>query len=105
MKRSGKLITIVRADDDSDDREMTLEAFAEGYLANQVDVVGDGEELMDSLLRRDKYASKKDDLLPGRILLDLNMSRKDGREAFRRFRESAGKILVRNRGASLVRMK
>ncbi len=36
---------------------------------------------MDYLRRRGKYANLKDDPLPGMILLDLNMPRKDGREA------------------------
>jgi len=77
------LITILMAEDDADDRLMAREAFEECRLGNPLQFVGDGEELMDYLNRRGKYA---DDVLypmPGLILLDLNMPRKDGREALR----------------------
>ena len=43
----------------------------------------DGEELMDYLHRRGKFEQMQDDPLPGLILLDLNMPRKDGREALK----------------------
>lgn len=83
MKDSGKLITIVLADDDPDDRELAMDAFKECHLANQVHFVEDGEQLMDYLLRRGKYEDLKDQPLPGLVLLDLNMPRKDGREALK----------------------
>jgi len=77
------MITILLADDDPDDRQLTQEAFAENRLANEFHTVPDGEELMDYLRRRDKYASLRGKPLPGLILLDLNMPRKDGREALK----------------------
>ena len=49
-------ITILMADDDPDDRQMTKEAFAESRLANDLRFVEDGEELLDYLKRRGKYA-------------------------------------------------
>ncbi len=70
-------IRIVLADDDEDDRLMAREAFAISLLTNPLDEVTDGVELMDHL-----YALLEGDKpLPGLILLDLNMPRKDGREA------------------------
>ncbi len=83
MKKEGKMISIVLADDDPDDRKLTQDAFCENRLANEFHTVEDGEELMDYLLRRNKYASMQGDPLPGLILLDLNMPRKDGREALK----------------------
>ena len=83
MKENGERITILLADDDPDDRQLTKEAFAECHLVNQVHFVEDGEQLMDYLLRRGKYESMKNDPLPGLVLLDLNMPRKDGREALK----------------------
>ena len=77
------MITIVLADDDPDDRQLTGEAFSENRLANQLHCVEDGEELMDYLHRRGKYETLRNDPLPGLILLDLNMPRKDGREALK----------------------
>jgi len=69
------------ADDDADDRLMAQEALAEARLANALHCVEDGEELLDYLGRRGQYAALSHTPLPGLILLDLNMPRKDGREA------------------------
>lgn len=76
-------ITILLADDDEDDRLLATEALNEARLANQVLSVEDGEELMDYLLRRGRYAEPGAAPRPGLILLDLNMPRKDGREALK----------------------
>ena len=83
MKTEGKMITILLADDDPDDRKLTQDAFAENRLANILHCVEDGEELMDYLNRRGKYGNLSGEALPGLILLDLNMPRKDGREALK----------------------
>ncbi|OGX34707.1 MAG: two-component system response regulator, partial [Omnitrophica WOR_2 bacterium RIFCSPHIGHO2_02_FULL_52_10] len=48
---------------------------------NEMDFVEDGVELMDYLYRRGKYEEMKGKPMPGLILLDLNMPRKDGRLA------------------------
>ncbi len=88
MKHEGKMITIVLADDDPDDRQLTEDAFSENRLANQLHCVEDGEELMDYLNRRGKYESLRNEPLPGLILLDLNMPRKDGREALKEIKAS-----------------
>ena len=81
MSKDGRPITILLADDDADDRMMAGEALAESRLANDLRFVEDGEELMDYLHRRGRYAPPADAPRPGLILLDLNMPRKDGREA------------------------
>lgn len=76
-------ITILIADDDPDDRMLAREALEESRLANDVRFVNDGEELLDYLHRRGAYAEPGTAPRPGLILLDLNMPRKDGREALR----------------------
>jgi CheY-like chemotaxis protein len=73
-------ITILLADDDEDDRLITQHAFARHHLANNLRFVVDGEDLMDFLHRRGKYGQAP---RPGLILLDLNMPKKDGREALK----------------------
>ena len=83
MPPQNKSITILMADDDPDDRQLTREAFEENHLANDLRFVEDGEELLDYLNRRGKYAPEGAAPVPGLILLDLNMPRKDGREALR----------------------
>jgi two-component system response regulator len=81
MRNRVKPITIQIADDDPDDRQLTKEAFAESHLANDLRFVEDGEELMDYLYRRGKYTDPAAAPRPSILLLDLNMPRKDGREA------------------------
>jgi CheY-like chemotaxis protein len=77
---------ILMADDDADDRLLVQDALLECQLSDYVRFVADGEELMDYLLRRGKFAEAANAPVPGLILLDLNMPRKDGREALREIR-------------------
>jgi CheY-like chemotaxis protein len=83
MMTTGDRITILLADDDEDDRMLAEQAFEECRLANELRVVEDGEELLDYLHRRGEFAEPGAAPRPGMILLDLNMPRKDGREALR----------------------
>ncbi len=73
---------ILLADDDADDRLLIQDALQESKLPQQLDCVQDGEELLDFLRRRGNYTGLPDQR-PCLILLDLNMPRKDGREALR----------------------
>lgn len=83
MKEENKPITILVADDDPDDRLMIREALEENRLANDLRFVEDGLELMDYLQRRGKYSAPESSPRPGLVLLDLNMPKKDGREALK----------------------
>ena len=83
MDNNGKSITILMADDDEDDRLMTKEAFEESKLVNELHFVEDGEELMDYLFHCGEYSDPASSPRPGLILLDLNMPKKDGREALK----------------------
>lgn len=76
-------ISILVADDDPDDRMMIEEAFEENRVVNAVEFVEDGEQLMSYLRRDGDYAHLAGRPYPGIILLDLNMPRKDGREALK----------------------
>ena len=82
-----RAIRILMADDDPDDRAMTREALTEARVANTFESVEDGEALMQYLRRQGDYAYLAGEPLPGLILLDLNMPRKDGREALREIRQ------------------
>ena len=73
-------VSILMADDDPDDRELTEEAFREVRFANDLRFVRDGRDLLDYLTRANGYTSENAPT-PGLILLDLNMPRMDGREA------------------------
>ena len=83
MNTTSRPITILYADDDPEDRMLLMDAWKESRVANELHMVEDGEQLMDYLLRRGEFTSLASTPLPGMILLDLNMPRKDGREALR----------------------
>lgn len=80
LKRS---IVILIADDDAEDRMLVKDALEECNLTNKMHFVENGEELLDYLHNRGKYTDKAAHPTPGIILLDLNMPKKDGREALK----------------------
>jgi len=77
-------VPILIADDDQDDCQMIKEALQESRLLNQLHFVHDGEELIKYL----NFKLEKGHPLPGLILLDLNMPRKDGREALKEIKSN-----------------
>jgi CheY-like chemotaxis protein len=77
---------ILMAEDDADDQLLVQEAFAECGVKEKLRFVADGEELLDYLMQRGQYTSAVAAPRPGLILLDLNMPRKDGREALKEIR-------------------
>ena len=80
-------IVILMADDDDDDFMLTQKALKESKLLNTLVRVKDGEELLDYLLQKGEYAGQSLER-PGVILLDLNMPRKDGREALKEIKSN-----------------
>ncbi len=87
MNTSRRPITILMADDDADDRMFAKDALEEARLANDIHFVEDGEELMDYLRHQGKYTVLNGSPKPGLILLDLNMPKKDGREALKEIKD------------------
>jgi CheY-like chemotaxis protein len=85
--RNMKSIEILVADDDEEDRMLIIDALKESRLKNKIQTVEDGEELMMYLQHKGKYSDEKEFPLPGIILLDLNMPKKDGREALKEIRD------------------
>jgi len=84
---ASKSIVILMADDDADDRLLAKDALAECRLANELHFVENGEELLDYLHRRGKFVNLANSPRPGLILLDLNMPKKDGREALKEIKD------------------
>jgi CheY-like chemotaxis protein len=88
MKDPVKNIVMVLAEDDADDRLLVQDAMIDCHWDGDLRFVENGEELLDYLLRRGKYSAGNAPR-PGLILLDLNMPRKDGREALREIKANA----------------
>jgi CheY-like chemotaxis protein len=88
MSAPAKTDLILLAEDDSDDRLLILEAIEDCGWQGELRCVDNGEELLDYLSRRGKYKLAVPAPRPGLILLDLNLPRKDGRQALREIRAS-----------------
>jgi CheY-like chemotaxis protein len=80
-ERSSRPITILMADDDEDDRDLARDALEGTPLGKRMRFVIDGQDLIDYLRHDGPYATTEPVPPPSIILLDLNMPRKDGREA------------------------
>jgi len=85
---------ILVADDDADDRELIKVAFEENGAEVEISFVENGEELLLYLHRQGKYKEEALYPSPSLILLDLNMPKKDGREALRAIKEDMGLKLL-----------
>ncbi len=73
--------TILMADDDDEDCLLVRDALTLNVVPHDLRTVPDGVELLNYLDRRGKYEDRRHSPRPDLILLDLNMPRKDGREA------------------------
>lgn len=80
---------ILLAEDDADDRMLVTRVLEKELMVRDVRAVWNGEELMDYLKQRGKYSDLESAPRPALILLDLNMPRKDGREALQEIKEDA----------------
>ncbi len=79
---------VLLAEDDPRDVELTLAALEQHHLANQVEVVRDGEQALDYLYRRGKYKTRADGD-PVLVLLDLKMPKVNGLEVLKRIKADA----------------
>lgn len=83
MTGEARRVVILVAEDDDDDFFLMEKGMRQQRVLNGLYHVRDGQELMDYLLRKAGYQDPVSSPAPHLILLDLNMPRKDGREALR----------------------
>lgn len=82
-KRTALPVDIIVAEDDDDDYFFIESSFKEAHCSNPLTRAKDGEELMSLLLARLDAAGTPRAVI---VLLDLNMPKKDGREALKEMR-------------------
>lgn len=80
-------IYILVAEDDADDRFLLETAFAENGFKGKLEFVENGVELLEYLRNLNATENNAEHPLPGFILLDLNMPKKDGREVLKEIKE------------------
>lgn len=81
--------TILLADDNANDIELTLAALRENRLVNEVTVVRDGAQALDYLYRRNEFEGRAGGT-PAVLLLDLKMPKVDGLEVLRQLKSDPG---------------
>lgn len=86
-----RAINILLVEDNPGDIRLTQEAFKDGRIQNELNVVMDGEEAINYLKKMDKYLSAK---TPDIILLDLNLPKKDGREVLAEIKADPKLMLI-----------
>ncbi len=77
---------ILLVEDNPDDVQLTLRAFQQHHLANDIVVVNDGAEALDYLFGTGRYAGREPNARPVVVFLDLKLPKLDGLEVLRRLR-------------------
>jgi CheY-like chemotaxis protein len=85
---SNQSFVVLMAEDSEHDIIATRRAWKKYSIANPLHIVRDGEECLDYLFQRGKYAELGSAPRPGILLLDINMPKKDGLTVLKMLRES-----------------
>ncbi len=85
--RAGKTILLV--EDNPDDRDLALHAFALAKIGNRMDFCKDGQEALDYLFGTGQFSGASQPAMPGLVLLDLKLPKVDGIEVLKKVRANA----------------
>jgi two-component system response regulator len=83
VKRSNIILLV---EDNPDDVELTLRAFRNSKILNEIVVASDGVEALDYLFATGAHAGRDRKLLPEVVLLDLKLPKIAGLEVLKRMR-------------------
>jgi CheY-like chemotaxis protein len=84
--RASQVVEILFVEDNPHDVGLTLRAFTKARLTNPIHVVGDGAEALAFLFATGRHADRKNHPLPGVILLDLDLPKKNGLDVLRQIK-------------------
>ncbi len=94
MNETMQEVEILLVEDNPNDAEMALRALKKNNLSNKVLIVKDGEEALDYLYSRGKFAAKNLSSRPKIILLDLKLPKVDGKEVLRAIKSDPEKRMI-----------
>lgn len=86
--------TILLVEDNQDDIELAIRAFKKNNIANNIDVVKDGEEALDYLFQKGRYSHLTDEDYPVLVLLDLKLPKVGGLDVLKKIRENKNTSLT-----------
>lgn len=78
--------SILLVEDNPQDEKLILRSLRKVNLANQVDVVRDGQQALDYLFRLGEFANRGGKDLPTVVLLDIGLPRVSGLEVLKQLR-------------------
>ena len=82
-------VNILIVEDNPSDAELMLRAFKKNKLANELYVAEDGEEALDFVFNRGKFANRTSRANPRVIFLDLKLPKVDGLEVLKKIKSNA----------------
>lgn len=85
---------ILLVEDNPNDVALTRRAFEKSHIANAMDVASDGEEAIDYIVHRGRYAGLGPEDVPAIVLLDLKLPKRDGLEVLKEIRAHPETSLV-----------
>jgi hypothetical protein len=86
--------TILLVEDNPQDEMLTLRALGKANLANQIDVVRDGQQAVDFLFKEGEFSDREGPALPTVVLLDIGLPRLSGLEVLEKLRADKRTALV-----------
>jgi CheY-like chemotaxis protein len=86
MESANKAIDVLLIEDNADHAILTMRALKEGNMLNEIFWVKDGQDALDFLYQRERYATEARAPRPGLILLDIRLPKVDGHEVLRQIK-------------------